>query len=120
MILFRFLGPIVILIGIFFFGYYLGNINFFKGKENESEVNKKYNIEFLKYVHNGGVIKSTVLVNKIVNFCDSIGIEIESLEIEDHTLKSSLVVKCNKNQHFLLIQEISKPEYQIELSNLTF
>lgn len=99
----------------FFLGYFFG-----KNKtKNEPFEQKVYRITFEKQSINGKKIKSSYIVNKMVNFCDSLGIDIVKFEMDD-VLDCVLEVKCTKDQHFLIIQELSKNEYMIEISNLTF
>lgn len=105
---------IIVAISFFFIGMSVG-IN----KGNFYDQKKNYTIEFKKLTIDNRVIKSSVLVNIIVNFCDSMGIEIIDLNIDDWGY-GKLNIKCNKNQHFLLIQELSKNENMIEIEKINF
>ena len=99
----------------FFLGFYLG-----KSKKNEDVIDKKiYTIEFEKLHEDGKIIKSSFVVQNVMLYCDSLGIEILNLEMDD-IADCILKVNCTKDQYFLLIQELSNPKYQIELSSLSF
>lgn len=107
----RIIMLLLIVIGSFCGGYYFG-IN---KKGSDSKI---YDIKFELLSTNGTVIKSSVLINRIVNFCDTVGISILNIKIDGYL--NTLKVKCTKDQYFLLIQELTKNENRIELTNISF
>lgn len=113
MILYLFI-LIIVAISFFFIGMSVG-IN----KGSSIDQKKNYKIEFKKLTISNQVIKSSVLINRIVNFCDSIGIEIIDIDINDWG-NGEINVKCNKDQHFLFIQELSRNENMIEIKKINF
>ena len=83
----------------------------------------KYTIHFTKTIidynprnQSWKEVNSNVLVDAIIRFCNNNGIDFKEIKMRHVT--SNLIVKCTKEKYKMLVLELIKERYGIELENI--